>query len=128
MAHILNLGYVSGGVPVFFKRKNRQQKVHVSLNGARAVRAPGPKLWTYIIDDRNTAAMKPARQTQIEIGPVNQNRGNGFSFFRGPFQLAKGTPEFWQRAANFPQPEYCQLVRFHDWHDAGFSHLYSGGA
>jgi len=105
MANILDIADASGGVPIFFKGKNGQQQIHVSLNGARAVRAPRPKLWTNVIDDWNSAAMEPARQTQIEIRPVHKNRSRSFSFLRGAFQFAKGAPEFWQRAANFPQSE-----------------------
>ena len=37
MTDILNLGYAARGVPIFFKGQNRQQQIHVSLNGARAM-------------------------------------------------------------------------------------------
>ena len=79
MANVLDISDAARGIPIFFKGQDRKQQIDIARNVPGAIRAPGPKLRAYIINDPNTAAMKPARQTQIEIRPINQNRCVGLA-------------------------------------------------
>ena len=71
-----------------------EQQIDVLLNVAHAVRAPGPQLRTDVVDNGNATAMEPARQSQIEFRPIDQNRGWRFSSFSGPFQLPNARQNF----------------------------------
>src|SRR5438132_12438103 len=96
MAYILNVRHATFGVPALLERQNRKQQVDVAAHNARAIRAPGPQLRTYVVNDPKAPTMKPARQAQIEIRPINQNHGGGFSFNCRMFQFSKSAPEFRQ--------------------------------
>src|SRR5881227_1766057 len=74
VANVLDISDAARCIPVFFKGQDRKQQIDITLDVPRPIRTPGPKLRAYIINDPNAAAMKPARQTQIEIRPINQNR------------------------------------------------------
>src|SRR2546421_11821975 len=73
VADVFDVSDPARGIPIFFKGQDRKQQIDIALDVPRPIRTPGPKLGAYIIDDPNAAAMKPSRQTQIEIRPINQN-------------------------------------------------------
>src|SRR5205814_4950458 len=114
VANVLDVGDPARGIPVLFKGQDRKQQIDIALDVPGAIRTPGPKLRAYIIDDPNAAAMKPARQTQIEIRPINQNRCVGLALIYHALEFTKRAPEFRQRASNFPQAENRQLISFDD--------------
>src|SRR5437763_14218609 len=73
VANVLDISDAAGGIPVLFKGQDRKQQIDIALDVPGAIRTPGPKLRAYIINDRDAAVMKPARQTQIEIRPIYKN-------------------------------------------------------
>src|ERR687884_584735 len=125
MAHILNFRNTALSVPVLFEGQDRKQEIDVSLNVAHAVRAPGPELRAYVINDGNATAVQPARQPQIEIRPIDENRGYRLAAFSGTFQIAERAPEFWECASDFPKTHDRQLVGIHNRLDTGVPHLSS---
>ena len=82
MAHKLDLIDSALGVPLLFEGKNRKQQIDVAFDAARAIRTPGPKLWTDVVDHFQAATVQRAGQFQIEVGPVNENYRVGLSFNR----------------------------------------------
>src|SRR5205085_11823273 len=84
VANVLDISDAAGGIPVFFKGQDRKQQIDIALDVPGAIRTPGPKLRAYIINDRDAAVMKPVRQTQIEIRPINQNRCIGLALIYCP--------------------------------------------
>jgi hypothetical protein len=103
MTDVLYLRDPARRVPIFFERKNRKQQVNVALDIPDAIRTPRPQLRANVIDDRNTSSMKPARESQIEFGPINQDRRGRFSFFCGALQITERAPELRQGATDFQQ-------------------------
>src|SRR2546423_1066067 len=109
MAHVLDISDAARGIPIFFKGQDRKQQIDIALDAPGAIRTPGPKLRANIIDDPHAAAMKPSRQTQIEIRPINQDRCVGLALIYCSLEFTKRAPEFRQCASNFPQTEDRQL-------------------
>jgi len=58
MAYILNVVDATLGIPLLFERQNRKQEIDVALNAARAIGAPGPKLWADVVDHFQSATVK----------------------------------------------------------------------
>src|SRR2546423_12033378 len=112
VANVLDVSDAARGIPIFFKGQDRKQQIDIALDASCAIRTPGPKLRAYIIDDANAAPMKPSRQTQIEIRPINQNGCVGVALVYRLLQFTKRAPEFRQGASNFPQSKDRQLVSF----------------
>src|SRR5437660_7733716 len=67
--------------------------------------------------------MQPPSKTQIEVGPINQNRSIRFSFHRGAFQFSKGAPEFRQSTRDLPKPKDRKFIRANNRVHARSAHL-----
>ena len=69
--------------------------------------------------------MQPVRKTQIEVGPINQNRRIGFSFYRRALQFSKDAPEFRQGPRDLPKPEDRKIIRPNNRIHVRCAHLFS---
>ena len=79
----LNLLDLARLVPFDFKRQDRQQQIDVALDVVYATRSPRPQLRDDLVDHFQTAAMQCRGETQIELGPVDEDHCIRRSFNRG---------------------------------------------
>src|SRR5205085_5876270 len=60
-------------VPAALERKDGEHQVNVAAHLPDAVRAPGPELRAYVVDDSEPTAVEGAREREVEVGPVNED-------------------------------------------------------
>src|SRR5438270_10788809 len=99
MTHVFDICDAAFSVPTFFEWQNRKQEIDVALYVSRAIRPPRPQLRADVINDADAVPVKPTRQPQIEIGPIDENCRVGISSFDRTLQVGECSPALWESAA-----------------------------
>src|SRR5690349_7789043 len=128
MTDELDVVHVVLFVPVNFERKNRQQEIDVAFDPVHAARAPCPELRADVINDFQTATVQRRSESEVELGPVDEDHGVRCAFDCYGFELAKGFEEFREDASDFDDAHDRELVGVDDCLDAGVAQQRTGGA
>ena len=117
--------HIQPGLPVKvpLKGEDRDHLAHGIAQDAHAPPPPGPNLGADKIDDRNPATFQLFRQTEVEIGKVDENRSARPAAVRFLEQSAEGPEEARQAGDDFGNPDDGYLVGIDDGLHPGAAHF-----
>jgi hypothetical protein len=121
VSYICGRNSVPGEV-CFFKRKNAEHASEVAPHLPHAPFAPCPYLGRDQVDNGNTEAPEFARDPQIEIWTVGEDRNVGPFRLCCPNQLAELPVDAWDVVDHFDQSDDGEASRIYDLADSGRSH------